>query len=167
MNKKDIDSLNKYFNMINQNELINSKSYEFEIISEEDDINIQTLLNKYQISIYDDIRFKNLPLQKQYKLIEYILTIDRYDYVHNYDDFVYLIFELYDNNKIPEEIFRLIFNTINYFSHFKMVAHYANSFSYEIWEWLLYKHLGYFKYFNFKNSKIKKQVKELYEFLTV
>jgi hypothetical protein len=157
MNKSQLD-LNNYKSLI---KVINN---DYKLLMEEIDINteynsvdiIDKLLDYKKELLY--LKFINIPIDIQYKIITF-LTNEYFDV----DNYIIFIFKIYDNY-IPTDILILILHNLYAYERI-IILKYSKYLSFKDCQKLLYHDIYLYNFINIENIELRKQVKELYEFL--
>jgi hypothetical protein len=147
--------------------VINGVDYKIlnEYILNKTNYNIDEFLYSKNIIVNNKSSFKNLPIQKQFDIID---TLYRgYDY-----KIINLIAKLYNYNIDNKEFVKLFISNwlyITYITAHNKLLRYIKYPSYELCEWLLIRNINYYKYITIPSNdyELQKQVKELYKFLTL
>jgi hypothetical protein len=124
--------------------------------------NTDEFLYSKNIIVDNKSSFKNLPIQKQFDIINTLYQ--GYDY-----KIIDLIAKLYNYNIDNEEFVKLFISNWLYITVHNELLTYIKYPSYELCEWLLIRNINYYKYINIPSNdyKLRRQIKELYGFLTL
>jgi hypothetical protein len=124
--------------------------------------NTDEFLYSKNIIVDNKSSFKNLPIQKQFDIINTLYQ--GYDY-----KIIDLIAKLYNYNIDNEEFVKLFISNWLYITVHNELLTYIKYPSYELCEWLLIRNINYYKYINIPSNdyKLRRQIKELYGFLKI
>jgi hypothetical protein len=131
-------------------------------ILNETNYNTDEFLYSKNIIVDNKSSFKNLPIQKQFNIINTLYQ--RYDY-----KIIDLIAKLYNYNINNEGFVKLFISNWLYITAHIQLLRYIKYPSYELCEWLLIRNINYYKYINIPSNdyKLRRQIKELYGFLKI